>query len=367
MSMQGIDVSKWQPANIVSLVPHDFAVVKATQGSGYVNPYFEQQLADALRTGKAGLYHFDNGDANWQAECDHFLNTIRNYIGKVMIVWDWEASAIARGTERLKQIIAYLKAELGFPPVVYASGSVLVSNGANKVAADNDSGVWCANYPLGYQTMGYRSDLKPYTSCIMHQYTSSGRLDGYGGNLDLDQFFGDATAWDKYATGNGSASSDQVGDQGSAQVSKTNDQLANEVIAGQWGNGDERKRNLTNAGYDYAAVQSIVNQRLGQTQTQFYTVRSGDTLSGIANKYGTNYQTLASLNGISNPNLIYPGQVLQLPGTSSTEAQYYVVRSGDNLSTIAVNHGLSLADIEQLNPQISNPNLIYPGDKVRIK
>lgn len=367
MSMQGIDVSKWQPANIISLVPHDFAIVKATQGSGYVNPYFEQQIADALRTGKAGIYHFDNGDANWQAECDHFLSTISNYIGKVMIVWDWEASAVARGADRLKRIIAYLTDKLGLPPVVYASGSVLVSNGASQVAADNNSGAWCANYPLGYQTMGYRSDLKPYTGCMMHQYTSSGRLDGYGGNLDLNQFFGDATAWDKYATGNGSVSSDQVGDQGSVQVYKTNDELASEVIAGQWGDGDERKRNLTNAGYDYAAVQSIVNQRLGQTQTQFYTVRSGDTLSGIANKYGTNYQTLASLNGISNPNLIYPGQVLQLPETSSTEAQYYVVRSGDNLSTIAVNHGLSLADIEQLNPQIINPNLIYPGDKVRIK
>ena len=42
-------------------------------------------------------------------------------------------------------------------------------------------------------------------------------------------------------------------------------------------------------------------------------MQRGDTLSGIASKYGTTYQAIAKLNGISNPNLIYPGQVLKIP------------------------------------------------------
>ena len=92
---------------------------------------------------------------------------------------------------------------------------------------------------------------------------------------------------------------------------KSNEELANEVIAGKWGNGEDRRNRLTQAGYNYDAVQSIVNQKLGvnrpSSQT-VYTVRAGDTLSGIAKRYGTTYQRLAQVNNIANPNLIYVGQ-----------------------------------------------------------
>ena len=94
--------------------------------------------------------------------------------------------------------------------------------------------------------------------------------------------------------------------------SKTTDQLAEEVIAGQWGNGADRKKRLTDAGYDYNAVQNIVNQKLCAYQAVYYTVRSGDTLSGIASKYGTTYQHLAQINGIANPNKIYAGQRIRV-------------------------------------------------------
>ena len=92
---------------------------------------------------------------------------------------------------------------------------------------------------------------------------------------------------------------------------KSNEEVANEVIAGKWGNGDDRRNRLTQAGYDYNAVQSIVNQKLNSNRPSsqtVYTVRAGDTLSGIAKRYGTTYQRLAQVNNISNPNLIYVGQ-----------------------------------------------------------
>lgn len=98
------------------------------------------------------------------------------------------------------------------------------------------------------------------------------------------------------------------------------------------------------------------------TTTSAHIVRSGETLSGIAIKYGTTYQTLASLNGLSNPNYIYVGQQLKVSGAAST-SRVYIVISGDNLSTIAQKLGTTYSSLSQKNG-IANPNLIYPGQKL---
>jgi len=96
----------------------------------------------------------------------------------------------------------------------------------------------------------------------------------------------------------------------------------------------------------------------------YHTVKEGDTLSEIAERYGVSYQTLASINGISNPNLIYEGQVLLISGDNKSKI-YYTVKPGDNLYSIAAIHGVSYESIVNLN-RISNPNLIYPGEVLRI-
>lgn len=93
---------------------------------------------------------------------------------------------------------------------------------------------------------------------------------------------------------------------------KTVDELAKEVIDRLWGNGDDRKNRLTAAGYDYAAVQAKVNVLLKKPATAspvWYTVKSGDTLSAIANKYGTTVAAIQKLNPtlIKNVNLIITG------------------------------------------------------------
>lgn len=96
---------------------------------------------------------------------------------------------------------------------------------------------------------------------------------------------------------------------------KSNEQLANEVLAGQWGNGQDRKNRLEAAGYNYSEVQAIVNQKVSkpsQPRAEYYTIKSGDTLSGIAARYGTTYQNLAKMNGIANPNKIYAGQKIRV-------------------------------------------------------
>lgn len=107
-----------------------------------------------------------------------------------------------------------------------------------------------------------------------------------------------------------------------------------------------------------------------------YTIRSGDTLSSIASRYHTTVAALAAANHISNPNVIYAGQSLTVPDSySSTPAPApaqtssgsvsYTVKSGDSLSAIASRYGTTVAAIAARNG-ISNPNLIYVGQKLTI-
>lgn len=104
-----------------------------------------------------------------------------------------------------------------------------------------------------------------------------------------------------------------------------------------------------------------------------YTIQIGDTLSEIANRYGTTVQELAQINNIANPNLIYPGQIIRILTNSTVNASEtrgtgsitYTVQRGNTLSQIASAYGVTVSHIVEMN-NIQNPNLIYPGEKLRI-
>ena len=101
---------------------------------------------------------------------------------------------------------------------------------------------------------------------------------------------------------------------------KTNEEIAFEVLDGKWGTKETtptRKEMLEAAGYDYQAIQDIVNEKLGIKKsstptTQYYIIRWGDTLTSIAKKYDTTVEKLCELNGISDPNLIFAGNQLKV-------------------------------------------------------
>lgn len=95
-----------------------------------------------------------------------------------------------------------------------------------------------------------------------------------------------------------------------------------------------------------------------------YIVKKGDTLSGIANKFKTTYQKIAKDNNIKNPNLIVPGQRLNIITVSTVKT--YTVKKGDTLSGIASKYKTTYQKIAKDN-NIKNPNLIVPGQKLIIK
>ncbi|MCK7520555.1 MAG: LysM peptidoglycan-binding domain-containing protein [Ignavibacteriales bacterium] len=93
-------------------------------------------------------------------------------------------------------------------------------------------------------------------------------------------------------------------------------------------------------------------------------MKKGDTLRKIAEKFGTTVDAILKLNtGITNPNLIYVGQAIKVPAGASS----HVVQKGDTLRIIATKYGTTVDALLKLNPEIKNPNLIYVGQIIKVK
>ena len=123
----------------------------------------------------------------------------------------------------------------------------------------------------------------------------------------------------------------------------------------------------------YPGNRSIIKRKKVFTTT--YIVQSGDTLTSIAMKFDTTVQAIAELNDLQNPNLIYVGEILKIPTNSRgnlsapSSRHYiktYIVQSGDTLTSIAKKFNTTADKIALLN-NITNPNLIYPGQILKIE
>ena len=362
MALNGIDISSWQAGIDLSKVPADFVIIKATEGTNYVNPDFKRAADQTIASGKLlGIYHFAGG-GNPQQEADYFVNAVKPYIGKAALFLDFEAGAINDwGANGAKQWLDYVASKTGVNPILYTSASVTRQFDWSEVA--KTYGLWRAQYPDSAPG-GY---TEPWTdgkgqgawqAVAIYQYENLGQLPGYAGNLDLDQANMTREAWGRYAAVGGQYVAPTAPTAPAKPVRSIAGQsletLASEVQAGLWGSGNDRANAL---GQYAVGVQAIVNERAhaitaqqshealaGETKAgkygngndrQFmlgsyyqvvqdlinggaqpapvartYTVVSGDSLSGIGSKLGVNWQTLAKANGIVSPYKIYPGQKL---------------------------------------------------------
>lgn len=361
MALNGIDTSNWQSGIDLDVVPYDFVIAKATQGKTYVSPDCARQVEQVRARGKLfGVYHYIDGSGA-VGEADFFIDNIKNWVGEGILCLDWESNQNAAwgNEDYLRQVAQRVIDRTGIPPIIYVQKSRMAQ--VKKVADALNCGLWIAQYAdmkaTGYQDAPWNEGAY---SCAIRQYSSCGRLSGYSGNLDLNKAYMDAAAWKRYAnpkgeaspggatgtvSGGGSGSSSASGSGGVTPSGSTLDlvyhvlksglngdarkeycgarfgevqdfinhiydasdqTLAEEVMSGRYGNDPVRKTVLDACGGRYKAVQDIIN---GKSRT--YTVKSGDTLSGIGAKLGVSWKDIASKNGISSPYTIYPGQKLK--------------------------------------------------------
>jgi len=309
--MKGIDISNWQEGINLANIECDFVIAKATEGATYADSCFTDFITQAKSLGKCfGFYHYARPELNSpKDEVMNFYNHTKEYFNEGIPILDWESS----GRENVgwaKQWLDEIYSMTGVKPMIYMSESVVNSYNWSEVVK-GDYGLWVAKYRDNQPDYNYDMSnagqgpiIKWWKFYAMWQWTSSGRLNGFVGNLDCDKFYGDIDAWNAYAG--------KKNEPKPISTNKTNDEIVQEVIDGKWGNGDDREKRLTDAGYDYNTIQSIVNSILMNSSQKTYTVKKGDTLSEIAMEYNTTVSRLAETNHISNPNLIYPGQVLTI-------------------------------------------------------
>ncbi|KZK05373.1 Phage lysin, glycosyl hydrolase, family 25 [Lactococcus cremoris] len=208
--MNGIDISSYQAELNAGIVPSDFVIIKATEGTNYINPTWEEQAGQVIQTNKLlGFYHFAS-TGNPITEADFFISVVKNYIGKAILVLDFEAGAInAWGNVGARQFLNRVKEKTGINPMIYMSAEV--TRQFNWSIISNTNPLWVAQYasmnPTGYQSEPW-TDGKGYgawSSAAIHQYSSAGSLANWNGNLDINLAYINANQW-KSLAGSGSTS-----------------------------------------------------------------------------------------------------------------------------------------------------------------
>lgn len=391
MAYKGPDISAWQgDIDIKALSSQvDFFIFRCYAGSSK-DKKVDRNVKLAIECGKPyGLYIYSYALNTAQAkeEAQRVINLANSYsIKPAFLCIDMEdADGYKRkygmpSNEVLRNICAEeckIFESAGYYAMVYANSSWFKNQLAGLTAYDK----WVAHWPVanGKQKGNATSpDGENANNCGIWQFTSQGKLNGYNGNLDMNYAYKDFVL-----NKNGNNNTTPAPKEESNALDTTYTVVKGDclsVIGSKLGVNwkDIANANGITSPYTIYVGQVLTipgksnqNSNSEASNDTTYTVKSGDTLSGIASKFGTTYQKIAADNGISNPNIIYPGQVLKISGSvnnanATKNTKTYTVRSGDTLSEIGVKVGVAWKTIASLNG-ITYPYTIYPGQVLRIQ
>lgn len=396
---QGVDWSRYQGANGIFGYAHDkFAIcqIGGVNGGGiYGQTTYETQVASAIAQGKRAhtyIWYQVGGNASLGEQVlNTFLPQVQTPKSSIVAL-DYESGASAdkqANTNAILHGMRMIKAA-GYTPMYYSYKPYTLANVyIDQIIREFPNSLWMAAYPDYNVTPTPNYNVFPSMDGVaIYQFTSTYIAGGLDGNIDLTGITDNGyTKNNNPETQTPAISQGQQADNTPKSEIAIGNQVKVKFGGNTWATGEAIPSWVKGRTYDVAQVSgscvllaginswinkadveiiSVSSAPIQAPATSTYTVQSGDTLSSIAAKFGTNYQTLASLNGISNPNLIYVGQVLRVNGSASAGSIYYTVRVGDNLSAIASRYGTSYQSIAALN-DLDNPNLIYAGQTLKIK
>ena len=267
MNIKGLDVSEFQGEinwERVKNAGYQFAMIRAGYGFNTIDKQFQRNASECNRIGlPIGVYWFCYAVSPETAiqEADGCLRTIRNYRIDYPVCYDIEQASAAYALGEGVTITPALAKQLvssfcnrieagGYYAMFYTNRSFLDNYLGNDLA--KRYAFWYARYASSFDG----------TDCGMWQYTNEGSVPGIGGNVDLDIGYIDYPGI------------------------------------------------IRRAGLNHLSETAPPPAPPSAPTYITYTIQPGDTLSEIAERFGTTVASLSALNGISDPNLIYAGNTL---------------------------------------------------------
>lgn len=324
MSIKGLDVSKFQGEvdwERVKAAGYKFAMLRAGYGFNTVDEQFRRNASECNRIGlPIGAYWFCYATSPSSAvqEADGCVNTISDYRLEYPVCYDIEQATIDYAAGQGVTITPALARQLvqsfcdrveakGYYTMFYSNKNFLEQYLGNDLSKRYS--LWYARY----------TDTFDGTDCSMWQYTSQGSVPGISGNVDLDLSYVDFPSV------------------------------------------------IRSAGLNHLSGTSPAPSPSPSPSADYitYVIQPGDTLSGIAARFGTTVSELTRINKISDPDRIYAGNTIKVPEKSGSATRTYTIRPGDTLSGIASRYGTTVAAIARLN-NIPDPDRIYAGKTIRI-
>ena len=360
----GIDVSVYQGDIDFEQVKNsgiEVVYIRAGYGFSVTDPKFEENYTNATKAGlKCGAYYFVTARNTEQAylQATRFAELISGKTFAARPAMDFEEFG-SLGKNGINIVgLAFMQKLRELTGIV----PILYTD------AYNASETWdwnFAQFPLW--VADYDAEEPYVTSNIWQsyagfQYSDRGEVPGIYGNVDLGRF------------------TSSVFLNGASEVTPTKspDAIRYTVKRGDtlWGIAKKfgvtvsavvNANNIRNPNLIYVGEVFIIPHMTSAENSGYtlYTVRRGDTLWGISRKFGTSINSIVALNGIKNPNLIYAGEVFKIPSARSEQAVIYTVKRGDTLWGISRKFGTTVENLVKLN-SVKNPNLIYVGEKLII-
>jgi GH25 family lysozyme M1 (1,4-beta-N-acetylmuramidase)/LysM repeat protein len=322
MLLPGIDVSDWQGEinwDAVAQAGYEFAIAKATEGTGFVAHSFARNWAGIKGVGMVrGAYHFARPDSNApSAEADFFVEQVGELEAGDLLALDLEAGSghlAGWALEWLNRVTELV----GFGPLLYSSPGFLDGHGCTGNAELAEYGLWLASWramlpapPSAWPFIGF------------WQHTDKAGIPGIQGACDGNFFNG------------------------------------------------PRDRLVLYGKLDRAARSARRSLHQPEAAPHSYVVRVGETARAIAVACGSTIEELES----ANPDLgslaeLQPGTVVQLPTRAvrpsaqradSPPGETFPVRGATNLADVAATLKVSMLALHLANPQLANPDQIPPG------
>ncbi|BDX47763.1 1,4-beta-N-acetylmuramidase [Enterococcus hirae] len=355
----------------------------------YEQSTYKTQVASAIAQGKRAHTYiwydtYGNMDIAKQA-MDYFLPKIQTPKGSIVAL-DFEHGASSDRNANTETILYGMRRikQAGYTPMYYSyKPFTLQYVDYQRIIKEFPNSLWIAGYPSYNVTPEPLYNYFPSMDGVaIWQFTSTYIAGGLDGNVDLTGITDNGyTNSDKPQTETPAINAGEETSETPKSEIKVGDTVKVNFSANQWATGEAIPQWVKGESYkvqqidgnkillanilswiDKSNVELLPDSTTVVEQpsvVQTHVVQYGENLSSIATKYRTTYQALASLNGLSNPNMIYAGQVLKVNEKVST-TRTYTVRSGENLSSIASRLGITYQVLAQRNG-LSNPNLIYPG------